>query len=344
MTRVTVDEDEWNRVKEDIGQLKRSNKITEIHRHEATKENLDLTNLEKAVLEYLKENPGASKQAVVDGLKSLFSRAPVFRAIKSLVSYKLIVERKDNNNRQTYNLFIDSHSLSALVIQNLDCFELNFFSLLKDVKTEYENSYQVIVSNAYKNRSVPQDLDTSGLVSLHKSMMQLVYIFYEVMDILMFHSVIVWPEEIQDEYALKKLYSIVFTRTIYMHAQLHTILRTITVGKSNPLSEPDNLPTTLRRIYSTQNLLNHVDAFKNSGMEKQCEPLIDSFWQINHKLASIAYPEPSLYNWNFDYERDDWKKLLKLQKQHPDETYRNYISGQGNTKNAASDATKKRSK
>jgi len=37
----------------------------------------------------------------------------------------------------------------------------------------------------------------------------------------------------------------------------------------------------MTKIYSTENLLKHKDVFKNSGMEKVAEPLLNSMKKIN---------------------------------------------------------------
>lgn len=49
---------------------------------------------------------------------------------------------------------------------------------------------------------------------------------------------------------------------------------------------------------------------------------MDSLWEVNKEIQAYAYPEPRLYGWKgeFEYYKDDWRKLLELTKKHPDQT------------------------
>jgi hypothetical protein len=60
----------------------------------------------------------------------------------------------------------------------------------------------------------------------------------------------------------------------------------------------------------------------------EIELLLDSLWKINKDFLSDSCPEPALYKWDFDYKKDSWKKLLELQRKHPEQTYRNLVNKQ----------------
>jgi hypothetical protein len=83
-----------------------------------------------------------------------------------------------------------------------------------------------------------------------------------------------------------------------------------------------------RRLYSTENLLLHFDSFTNGGMEKEIEAVLDYVWSINNDFKQLAFPEPLIYGWKFDYGTDGWKKVVDLQKQNPDKTYYNAVKAQ----------------
>jgi hypothetical protein len=83
-----------------------------------------------------------------------------------------------------------------------------------------------------------------------------------------------------------------------------------------------------RKIYSTANLIRHFDSFVNGGMENEINDVLDSMWNINNDFKQLAYPEPGLYRWKFDYGVDGWKKLIELQKQNLDKTYYSAIKAQ----------------
>jgi len=81
-------------------------------------------------------------------------------------------------------------------------------------------------------------------------------------------------------------------------------------------------------IYRTQSLLRHVEIFKNSNIEKEAKELIIAYWNIHKECSKRAFPEPLIYGWEFDYDKDAWEKFLKLQRMHPEQTYTKYIEDQ----------------
>ena len=76
----------------------------------------------------------------------------------------------------------------------------------------------------------------------------------------------------------------------------------------------------LDSLYATRNMIESHEIFSKFEMQKEIEPVLDSMWKINSEYKQNAYPEPMLYGWDFEVT-DDWRKLMELQKQHPDETY-----------------------
>ena len=57
---------------------------------------------------------------------------------------------------------------------------------------------------------------------------------------------------------------------------------------------------------------------------------MDSIWKIHTECILDAFPEPSIYGWEFDYKSDGWKRLTQLQMQHPEQTYNNFIEREFN--------------
>jgi hypothetical protein len=60
-------------------------------------------------------------------------------------------------------------------------------------------------------------------------------------------------------------------------------------------------------------------------MQKEIESTLDSLWSIKKVYLQYAHPEPGIFKWNYDYEEDGWRKLLELQRQHPEQTYERYL-------------------
>ena len=77
MTKVLVDKNELKRLRDNINMLLETGKQSfAIPTQQPTYESYDLKEREQLIIEYLKENPGSTKEGVVTGLKKDFSRIP----------------------------------------------------------------------------------------------------------------------------------------------------------------------------------------------------------------------------------------------------------------------------
>jgi hypothetical protein len=110
---------------------------------------MDLTQQEKRILDYIQANPGTSKQGVVDGLKDVYSRGPIFRTIRDLVNFGMLRQQKDKTNRQTYNLFINSDNLVVALVNDLEKYKISFSRLSSNV-TDIPDSLPLDVRNSLR--------------------------------------------------------------------------------------------------------------------------------------------------------------------------------------------------
>jgi len=58
-------------------------------------------------------------------------------------------------------------------------------------------------------------------------------------------------------------------------------------------------------------------------MEKESEPLLNSIWNVYDECKELAFSEPRLYNWGYNFN-EGWKKLVEFHMKHPEQTYDNY--------------------
>jgi hypothetical protein len=158
---------------------------------------------------------------------------------------------------------------------------------------------------------------------LLKVLSQTVEILYEVLDVYILRCILVWPKAVKKEDIIKKLYSIVISKISYIQFRMSEILSSVKAGNFYLVTQL----SVYQRIYGTANLQRHLDDFKDAEI-CEIEPLLDSIWKINKDLLPDSCPEPALYKWDFDYKKDNWKKLLDLQKKHPEQTYRNLVNKQ----------------
>lgn len=126
---------------------------------------------------------------------------------------------------------------------------------------------------------------------------------------------------------MKKAHSILFAKIADMRIIIFQILGCFYDGEFDKIFQD----YAIRSIYRTKNLSKHMEVFKNSGMEKESEELINAFWNIHRECAQQAFPEAYIYGWDFDYKDDGWEKFLQLQTTHPNQTFENYIKGNSKT-------------
>jgi hypothetical protein len=219
-----------------VEELKARFKREEKTEHEKNHQSLGLTDIENAVQKYIKEHPGASKQAVVDYFdqKKTYTRVPLFRTISSLVQYGMVTTRKDPSNRQTYNLYVNSESLLVSLINEFEKFEIGYRNLVEETKVDFakmaswRKSYNKKYNQQLRKGIKKEDLDDwywetserkiqgeeesilSDLLSVYKS-----FIFIHI-----FIALFKWPSMTSDPIMLNKLYAVLFDRI----AQLHPII------------------------------------------------------------------------------------------------------------------------
>src|SRR6266571_4178586 len=103
----------------------------------------DLNERDFKVLNYIKENPGTSKEGVVRGLKGNPSRITILNILEELKGNEMLVERKDKPNSQLIHLYINNENLLVSVSKELDDFEKALISLLEKTKVKFDNEYTI---------------------------------------------------------------------------------------------------------------------------------------------------------------------------------------------------------
>jgi len=271
-------------------------------------------NKRSIIIEYIKNNPGCNKQKVVNALDGQLSRVPILNTLKELKEERIIHESKEKQNSRDHNLFVNADNILVSVSQEIDELEKAFFTLFKSIKKKYDAVYSSANStNTYKGNI--QD-DVSKIVNL---LWESSSIFYEIVNVYLLRSVILWPKKVQDKDVLKKLYSIVYTKIADISLRLSEMLKLHPALDYNPLIYTN----AWRNVYATENFAKHVKLFKDSNMEKESEPLLNSIWNVYDECKESAFPESRLYNWDYNFN-EGWKKFVEFHMKHPEQTYDNY--------------------
>ena len=268
---------------------------------------------DKIIIGFISNNQGCKAQDIVDGLKDQLSRKPIFDTLDELIK-KGIVQDK-SKNRRDHRFFIDAYNLLVSVPKELEEFENAFFSLVGKAKQQFDNEYLSIKKSSSQT-------DPSSFGPILPLLSAPIHIFYDVVNVLLIRALKVWPLRVQDKDALKELFTMVFTKIADMQLRISEIYRSAYAGDMNPVFHSQIL---LSRLYATQKMIEYFETFDKLGQKKEIESVLDALWNIYDDYRYNAFPEPSLYKWNFNYTTDDWTKLIELQKQYPDQTFGKYV-------------------
>jgi hypothetical protein len=268
-----------------------------------TAEQIDLTEREKAILEYIKRNPGKIKEQVVDyfvDVRKQYSRAPILDSIESLAKLEIILVKKEH--RQKHFVYPNEESLLISEFRDLEQFKESFLRVLKKARREYDNLY------AKKQRTKIDD-DPSLVLKLdnYKSYI-VILVYYLLRHMINTYGVIAlfrWPSMTKNKEILNRLYIGVFARLSEILSASLEFLPT----EKDPRIVFDNIMTeNYSHIYDFESV---IDNSKEYGLYKEFEPVMDCIWRIrSNNLASVPYDPDRTKR-----TAQDWRELLKEYKE-----------------------------
>jgi hypothetical protein len=273
---------------------------------------LDEEKRRKIIVDFISEHPGCNTQYVTNGVQNYIGRVKVSRILKDLKSENIVIGKRRKPNSREIQLYVNNDNLLVSVPRELEEFEKAFFSLLEKAKVEFEKRLIYIIS-----RTLPSTHHQSEYSIIISLITQPLDIFHEMVNVYNVNSILLWPEKIQDKDTLKELYTVVFTKIVNMKVRTVEILRSLYPSETAQANIIILNAKFLENAYATKNIIEHHETFSKFGMQKEIESVLDSMSKIKPKYKENAYYEPGTYGCDFG-EKDDWRRLIKLLKQHPD--------------------------
>src|SRR5215471_18271389 len=219
------------------------------------------------------------------------------------------------NNSTAHVIDYDTENIIEVELNKLETFEQLFFNLFLKVRQEIDEAIVL-----YYSSTPPKEENTSRYRKAIRLLNELLDIFYEMMSVYTNYSPIRWSKAIQNKDKLEKLFSAVFSKIAKMRIRLSDAIASFSSHNFSSLAEQ----YISRNIYASEKLINHISTFNDSDVGKDSEPLLDCLWKIYDPCYEYAFPEPSLYKWDFKYS-EGYKKFVEIQNEHPDQTYSNFI-------------------
>jgi hypothetical protein len=273
---------------------------------------LDEEKRRKIIVDFISGHLGCNAEYVKKGVEDYIGRVKVSNIIKDLKEENIVIGKKRKPNSRDIQLYINNDNLLVSVPKELEEFEKAFFTLLAKAKSEYEKRYFSIISRSY-----PFIDYQSEFVMIMPLITQPLQIFHEMVNVYNAYSILLWPKKIQDKDTLKELYTVVFTKIANMQVRTVEILRSLYPSEQAQVNIIILNAKFLDNAYATKNITEYHETFSKFEMQKEVESVLDSMSKINPKYKQNAYYEPMIYGWDFG-EREYWRRLMKLQKQHPD--------------------------
>lgn len=223
---------------------------------------------EKTIIDFVSENPGATKQKVVDSLDGKYSRVIIFDTIKDLERYDIIIVQKNKPNTRIHNLYINERNQILIESKRLLQFQAAMMDLLEKIKKEdvkltsqvaddvkklqisektlrvlerLRISYQhkQISKKELENQSIKQvnDIlkDLTSSEALYKQTMysdmffRLLRIFWKVLQVYNFEALFIWPTQVSNKLYSNKLIHNVFNQLIDIQLKMAQMINEVSL-------------------------------------------------------------------------------------------------------------------
>jgi hypothetical protein len=268
---------------------------------------------ELIIIKYMRGHHGCTKADITRGLKGIISKNTIDKLVDEMLENKIVEVKKEKENSRNHNLYLKEDNMLVIVPLQLNefgnAFESLFFNIIQNIVRIRTNRVP------HQNKKEISKMDDAN----YYSVLQCISILDKISFLYMAISTIDWPNKMQDEDDLRKLFSITFNKLADLRLYVSkTFMHYLPKG----YSQLGNMPT-LRETYATTMLEASVERFNKANLEKESEPLISSMWNIYKCLKWWAFPEPRFYKWNFSYD-EGYKKFIDLCKEHPTQRKDNY--------------------
>ncbi len=278
---ISADHDKLRRIRDELNHILSEGPISLARTEfESLAEDTDLTLREKAILEYIKTNPGKIKEQVVEYFKKEYSRIPILDSIQNLAKLGLIVIKKEH--RQKHCLYVNDKSLLISELQSLEEFKESFLHLLKVARRKYDKLDRQIQRTKFEDSpSLWSEIETfkTDMIILVHDMFQYMVDTYGLI------ALFRWPAMTSDNEILRRLYASVFAK-----------LREILLSSFEFIPSINDPKLIFEQIMTERydDLLRFKPRIEDSykhGLQKEFDPVMQCIWNIRSNI-SASLPSP----------------------------------------------------
>jgi hypothetical protein len=228
----------------------------------------------KIVMNFLRDNQGCRAQDIVDGLKPVLSRVPIFNILGELVKEGAVTD--ESKSRREHRFFLNEDNPLVSIPAELDQFKDYFFKLIDEVNYRFstkieEHLRENNVDDLEWKMFSPADKKSSILYSMLELYQHLVGMY-------ILRSLTIWPKKIRNKETITKLHTEVFNR----FQEIHLKLTSEPFALSNTIGLYDIATDSLFELkpFILDEIANNLYRI---GVDKYIEPVLGSLWEISNK-------------------------------------------------------------
>ena len=263
-----------------------------------------------AIMEVIKYNPGCTKEDVIRRVNESISKNTVQKVLEDLKDEELIKIEKEKSNSRGFRLFLNAGNILIIFNEQMSGFNNEFEKLIQAI----ESIIPKLVLLPFDNK---ENIENNFRMILAYERLPLFILKY-LNQCIFLKSILVWPKIIQKEEVRNKLTSLAFT-------QISKIISNYSNFYYNKLSV-DNIhkvnynPNISEELIKSDNDILYFAIFlehcKRHGIGKEFENVVDKIWLLNSDVQEYLHPEARLYNLDYEYGKDNWRKYLLSYRQN----------------------------
>jgi hypothetical protein len=268
----------------------------------------------RIVIQFISSNQGCTAEQLVDGVDKEISRVPVYKTLKGLLKEAIVQDRA--TNRRNHKFFIDVNNPLFSIPQQLEEIEKAFRNLL--------NQSEKYLQRMDKQKLTPDllfEYATGYYITMY---LWPAFILRIITDSLLQHSTTIWITKYRDKDTLNQLFTIVFMKLLSLNSDYAKYLKNIRRDDIERTQVKEAAFT--RNLSPLQLMYASRKVYKQIHLENQIDEMLELLWKFDKDIRKFLFPEIEFYKWESKYNVHDWRNLLEIYENNPEQTAHNFLT------------------
>ncbi|MGA7369283.1 MAG: hypothetical protein WBX01_09145 [Nitrososphaeraceae archaeon] len=300
MPRIIVDRDELERVRDSLDDLlekgTKQGTARSAEQQPVYNSNYKLDEKETKIVEYVKQNPGRTKEDVVKNLKD-YSRMTVLRAIARLLDRGVIIATYEHKRSRITHLYVNVRKEIFSIGETLGVFQYSYSEFIDEAIGVIESKLSGKGGMKYKAKMCMQ------LVYKLTELYKFVSISYITSDIFL------WSKRPLDNDTLHYKFEHFFHTMKEIHYKLLEMASRLGLDHEEAESMVCNMMVSSDYRCSKVDLFNMLKYFEKINLSNALEPVVDAFWALSYPILPLIDLSYRKHQKNGTLK--DWRNMFK---------------------------------